>query len=244
MNASAGAAGDGGMVSSESVIAPFETDGKEWIIFPMQTTPLTYPKIDADRKTGDEPFTGVSAAPGLKLLDFWQWAASDLVSNAMRGVLAEYIVATALGLDTGIRTEWDAFDLLTTDGKRIEVKSGAYLQSWGHKELSKIIFGIRPTKGWDASTNTVSLDLKRQADIYVFCVLSHQVQDTMNPLDLDQWDFYVLGSRILNEKFPVQKTIGLSSLLKLNPVHVKYAGIAKAVSEPVVEAPAGPSRKG
>jgi len=192
----------------------------------MKTIPLAYPKMDIERKTGNEPFLGTN----FKLMDFWRWAASDLVSNAMRGVLAEYIVATALGLDTGMRTEWDAFDLLTKDGKRIEVKSAAYIQSWGHKELSKIIFGIRPTKGWDAITNTVSVDLKRQADIYVFCLLSHQRQNTINPLDLDQWDFYVLGSRILNEAYPVQKTIGLSGLQKLNPVHVKYSGIAQAVS--------------
>jgi hypothetical protein len=49
--------------------------------------------------------------------------ASDLVSNSTRGVLAEFIVARALGLDTGVRTEWQAFDLETASGKKIEVKS-------------------------------------------------------------------------------------------------------------------------
>jgi len=32
--------------------------------------------------------------------DFWRWSASDLLSNALRGVLAEFIVARALGIDT------------------------------------------------------------------------------------------------------------------------------------------------
>ena len=32
--------------------------------------------------------------------DFWAWYASDLLSNILCGALAEFIVATALGIDT------------------------------------------------------------------------------------------------------------------------------------------------
>ena len=31
-----------------------------------------------------------------KVIDFWKWSVSDLVSNATRGRLAEFIVAKAL----------------------------------------------------------------------------------------------------------------------------------------------------
>ena len=94
-----------------------------------------YPQLKAGRKTGEEKFRVGGTEFGTSLLDFWRWSASDLVSNATRGVLAEYIVATALGLADGVRREWDAFDLLTKDGVRVEVKSAAYLQSWGHDRL-------------------------------------------------------------------------------------------------------------
>ena len=79
----------------------------------------------ATRKTGEERFHLSGQPTGPVLLDFWRWSVSDLVSNATRGRLAEYIVASALGLATGVRSEWDAFDLLTPAGLRIEVKSSA-----------------------------------------------------------------------------------------------------------------------
>lgn len=173
------------------------------------------------RKTGGEKFTGAS----LTLLDFWRWSASDLVSNATRGILAEFIVAQALGLEGGARAEWDAFDLLyptplraeAAEGIKIEVKSASYLQSWFHHKLSAISFGIAPTRAWDATTNQMSQQLKRQADVYVFCLLAHTHKPTLDPLDLSQWQFFVLPTRILNERMPTQKSIGLASLKNLNP---------------------------
>jgi hypothetical protein len=141
-----------------------------------------FAKLDVTRKTGDEPFHHHGQKLDLKLNDFWSWSASDLVSNATRGILAEYIVASALGVADGVRAEWDAYDLLTPSGVRIEVKSAAYLQSWFHKKFSNIVFGIRPTRSWGASIN----DLRRQGDIYVFCVLYHKDKATIDPLNLEQ----------------------------------------------------------
>lgn len=60
-------------------------------------------------KTGDERFTHQGQPAGGHLLGFWSWAYSDLLSNATRGVLAEYIVGLALGcVQSGTRREWDA----------------------------------------------------------------------------------------------------------------------------------------
>jgi hypothetical protein len=188
-----------------------------------------FAKLDATRKTGEEAFHHDNRVLNARLIDFWRWSASDLVSNATRGILAEYIVACALGVAEGVRAEWDAYDLLTPSGVRIEVKSAAYLQSWYHKKLSNIIFSIRPTRSWDANTNGMDNDLKRQGDIYVFCVLNHKDKDTIDPLNLEQWDFYILSASILNEQFPTQKSISLSSLLKLNPCQAKFGEIAACI---------------
>jgi len=136
-------------------------------------------------------------------------------------VLAEFIVASAIGVLEKPREEWDAYDLLSPLGLKIEIKSSSYLQSWEQKKLSKIIFGIQPTTAWEGSEGR-SKEFKRQADIYVFCVLAHKDKGTVNPLNLMQWDFYLLNTAVLNEKKPSQKTITLSSLKKLNPVKVKY----------------------
>ncbi len=53
-------------------------------------------------------------------------------------------------------------------------------------------------------------------------MLSHKDKKSVNPLNLSQWDFYILETKILNEKVKNQKTITLSSLLKLNPIQIKY----------------------
>ncbi len=175
-----------------------------------------YPALGVELKSGSEPFRNDGQPLTANLLDFWRWSASDLVSNATRGILAEYIVAQALGQVTGVRAEWDAYDLVTSAGLKVEVKSSAYLQSWFHEKLSAIGFGIRPTFAWASDTNELETERRRQAGVYVFCVLAHKNKATVDPLDLDQWVFYVVPSAVLDEQCPTQKHISLSGLLRLD----------------------------
>ncbi|MFE3854556.1 hypothetical protein ACFXPN_25890 [Streptomyces griseorubiginosus] len=181
------------------------------------------------RRSGNELIRANGETVG-RLGDFWSWACSDLANNTMRGVLAEYLVATALGAATGTRTEWDTVDLRTPEQWRIEVKSTAYLQSWAQSALSKISFDISPASGWDAQTGTTSAEVLRRSDVYVFCLLHHQDKQTLDPLDLDQWTFYVLPTRVLDERCPSQKTIRLSSLEQLSPLMTDFIGLPKAVA--------------
>lgn len=186
-------------------------------------------KLQIIRKTGLENFILSNQSITFNLLDFWQWSGSDLSNNTFRGMLAEYIVACDLGFEKGTRTEWDAYDLITNEGIKVEVKSSAYLQSWYQTKLSKIEFSICPTNAWEASSNTYSSERKRQADVYVFALLKHLDKLTLNPLDLDQWQFYVLPTLILNTKVPNQQKIGLNGLLKLNPIETKFGQIKEKI---------------
>jgi len=151
------------------------------------------------------------------------------LGNALRGVLAEFIVASTIDILNKPREEWDAYDLKTKNGLKIEIKSSSYLQSWEQIELSKIIFGIQPTSNWDYATNKRSKEKIRQSDIYIFCVLSHKDKNSIDPLNLSQWDFYILETKVLNEQVKTQKTITLSSLLKLNPIKIKYDELKKEI---------------
>jgi hypothetical protein len=188
-----------------------------------------FPRLQVEKKTGDEYFRCAGQAQGFTLQHFWQWFASDLANNVIRGVLAEYIVAQALGVSDGIRESWAAYDLKTPEGVKIEVKSAAYLQSWYHQEYSKIEFSIGPTKEYNPDTNKLATESKRQADIYVFCLLNHKDKETLDPLDIDQWEFYILPASVLNEKRLLQKKIGLASLLRLEPCKARYDEIAACV---------------
>ncbi len=176
-----------------------------------------------EKKTGKERFSHGPKKFSQDLLSFWQWAYSDIEVNILRGILAEYIVSLAAGCEQTTRVEWNAYDLITPEGIKIEVKSSSYWQSWYQEKHSDIRFDIAQTQSWDASTNEYSEGKQRHADIYVFCVLAHKDKNTLDSLNLEQWEFYVLPTQALDklekpssnklEKPPSkQKTIGLNAL--------------------------------
>lgn len=181
--------------------------------------------------TGGEPFTASGQATGVTVVDFWRWSASDLLGNALRGLVAEYLVAHALGATGQPRQEWAAYDVVTPDGVTVEVKSAAYLQSWRQAAMSKLIFGIQETRGWDAATNTYEVAVRRQADVYVFCLLAHQDKATVDPLNLDQWQFYVLPSRQLDAELGPQRSASLNTLIRVGARLSPYPDLGNAVSQ-------------
>ena len=190
----------------------------------------SYPQMSVERRTGEERLHRSGQPCGPSLLEFWRWSSSDLLSNALRGVLAEFIVGTALDAHRqGVRSEWDPYDLTTPQGISVEVKSAAYIQSWHQDSASRITFGIRPTQAWNPSTNAYDAERMHQAQIYVFCLLAHRDQETIDPLNVDQWRFFVLPTRVIEERLGSQKTIGMASLLRLDPQEAGFHELAKAV---------------
>ncbi|MFO7867632.1 MAG: hypothetical protein R6U13_04600 [Desulfatiglandaceae bacterium] len=187
------------------------------------------PVIKKKPMTGREPVHDNGNPIGPTLLEFWQWSASDLISNATRGILAEFLVASALGLTEGVRSEWDAYDLQLPSGHKIEVKSSAYIQSWYQRKLSQITFAIPETRAWSQHDNIQEKQPKRQADIYIFCLLAHKIQETLDPLDVSQWRFYVVPTSLLNQHCGHSKNIGLSGLKKIGVKSVTYRMLKKRV---------------
>ncbi|QCX38653.1 hypothetical protein FF125_09490 [Aureibaculum algae] len=178
-------------------------------------------QITPERKKGTENFKFDNETLNFKLNDFWIWNQSNLIENRTRGILAEFIVKKALDIKEGVRIEWDCYDLITENGIKIEIKSAAYIQSWKQKKYSTIQFGIAQSVG-DPLHVEYDGNIKRWSDFYIFCVLNNKDQETLNPIDLNQWSFYVLKTEVLNDKIPTQKTIGLNSLLRLNPIKCNF----------------------
>ena len=182
--------------------------------------------IDAPRLpelTGAETFRGLDAT----VQDFWAFAMSDLRVNNVRGYLAEFLVARAVGAQTN-RVEWDAYDVLTPSGVRVEVKSAGYLQAWPQRRPSRISFsGL--TARTSTEDGTAYADARtHNADVYVFAVQTATSHDNYNPLDVNQWDFYVLPRQALEQiGF---RTVGLTTLRRLAGAAVPYAGLAEAIA--------------
>lgn len=192
---------------------------------------MKYPAIHAKQLTGSEPILDDNGKPVAKTLDYWRWAYSDLLGNTERGAVAEFLVASALGISREDRISWNSYDLLSNEGIKVEVKASAYIQTWGQERLSDIRFGIQPTFAWDAETNVYDTEMRRQSDIYVFCVLKHTDQETIDPLDARQWDFYPLRTSVLNEKVGNQKGISLSKVQKLGAQKTTYSNLRDRIVE-------------
>lgn len=172
-------------------------------------------KLHLTCKTGNEHFISNENNLSFNLLDFWRWSSSDILSNATRGILAEFIVSKALNADINqIRTEWDPYDLTTPEGVKVEVKSSAYLQTWDQTEHSKISFGVRQARPYGTEIGKRVEIAIRSADIYIFCLLNHLDKSTVNPLNLNQWKFYVCSTEELNNYVKDQKTLSLNALKK------------------------------
>lgn len=186
-------------------------------------------------KNGTEDLTFNGQKTEYKLLDFWRCSVSDLLSNATRGRLAEFIVGTAVGLNPDhIRDEWGAYDLKTEDGIKIEVKSAAYIQCWSQKCFSTISFSIKRSVYWDPVTNIESVKSRRHADLYVFCVLKHKDQSSIDPLKMEQWDFYILPTYRLDNYERSQSSITLNSLQKLTDP-VSYIDLNNRIQKAFLE---------
>jgi hypothetical protein len=187
--------------------------------------------IIVNRKSGTERFHNGDKSLDFDLLSFWRWISSDLVSNATRGILAEYLVARAIGIGINdIRSEWDRFDLTTKSGIKIEVKSAAYIQTWHQDRYSPISFGIAQTQGWDPKTGKFSKLKQRHADVYVFALLDHKDQETIDPTDVRQWAFYVVPTHGLNRRKRSQHSITLASIEREFGKPVSYAELKNAIA--------------
>ena len=189
----------------------------------------SYPYIPCLRQTGAELFTLGDQQLSVDLLSFWQWSASDLIGNTMRGCLAEYIVAMALGLTSGTRNDWEAYDL-RFNGCKIEVKASGYLQTWPQQRLSRPTFSIRPARAWDPITGQMGPEIRRQSDLYVFCLHDHKEKVSLNPLNLSQWTFHVLLTQeIEKSRFKECKYLSLTSLLTLNPLKTPFEDLRSSI---------------
>jgi hypothetical protein len=179
--------------------------------------------------SGSEPFHHAGRPLGFDLTAFWFWSSSNLMGNALRGLVAEYLVAQAVGAADGTRLEWDACDVRTPSGLRIEVKTSGRIQTWEQRRPSAIKFDIAPKFPWDARTNVYGKTRCRSADVYVFAIHKHEDRATADPLDVSQWEFLVLPTRVLNERCPAQKSIALASLRRLGPASATFGELRQAL---------------
>jgi hypothetical protein len=155
------------------------------------------------------------------LIEFWQWAYSDMRSNTVRPLVAEFLVGKSLGcLDTRGRREWAAWDH-EYRGAKIEVKSSGRVQSWSPAAKSRTVFGIPQAKNAWCADEEKYLGPGRHADIYIFAVNTQSDPKLAELFDESDWVFYVLPVSEIEARFACQKTVSLSVIERIaSPINI------------------------
>lgn len=193
---------------------------------------MKYPAMDY-RCNGEDIIINEDGNDISTVSDYWKWAHTNIMDNAERGVFAEYLVSKAVKSKSVVRENWAKYDVVSEEGITIEVKTSAYLQTWGQNDLSSVRFGVAKTQGYDIETNSYEQEKKRQAQVYVFCLYAEKEQDNINVLDMAQWEFYVLKAQAINEsiKYKDYKSLGLNAIVELGAKKCSYEKIHQTIKE-------------
>ncbi|HKU49920.1 MAG TPA: hypothetical protein VJP79_08220, partial [Nitrososphaera sp.] len=149
-------------------------------------------------------------------VDFWRWSYSDLMENTTRGIVAQYIVAWAIGVDGSRHDPWRSYDLLSKEGKRVEVKATGFLQAWDYGAAGrKPLFVLAPKLQWSKETG-LAKEPTWNADIYVLCYFYWTDLKTADIMNLDQWKFWVFGKDELVKVLDGRQSLTVSFLEKNN----------------------------
>lgn len=187
--------------------------------------------------TGDETFSYGDATLDTTVKDFWAWSMSRLMGDGPRGDLAEFIVNTALGVDTAIpKKGWGECDIVY-NGLRIEIKCSTYLQAWKRPSLSKPVFSIAKTINCDIGEfeggyRYIGRDdspPQRRSEIYIFCLFAATERELADPMKLDQWEFYIVPTKLINENLGDQRKISLQGIERLGISKCGYNDIKAIV---------------
>jgi hypothetical protein len=150
------------------------------------------------------------------LADFWRWSLSALWDDGVRGILAEFLVAHALGLAGAPRKCWEEWDIITPRGLKIEVKSSAYLQAWTQERISSVGFSGLRSFHYEAGKYASTREFHCHAIVFGVLDVKDPAHATpLAPLDLTRWRWYPVSVPTFAQKFGNVDRIGAIQLDQL-----------------------------
>jgi len=192
-----------------------------------------YKRIEPKKLTGNEIFKNANKT--FTVLQFWQFAFSNINSNVLRGDLAEFFIENALrDIDhITIKNPWGDFDVVTDKGTKIEAKCSSFLQDWDQNDLTKPIFSGLRAHNLYRSAAVPTLDTTGEknykSDIYVFALQNNQDPTTLDLLDMKQWEFFVLTRNELNTLSKGASSVTLSKLRRKNVKSYNFNELKEAI---------------
>ncbi len=167
--------------------------------------------------------------------DFRRWVLSDWTSPTTRALLAEFYVRIATGTETDLADDFNYVDIVLEDGSTIEVKATAFLQPAGNgglrKSSAKFEIGKKTwawnSRLWDWLPEPDAP--RRWADCYVLCLETMEDPALYDPLNLAQWEFFVVSTPAINETFGDQKSVTVGRLRREGFRSVAFGGLADEI---------------
>jgi len=159
--------------------------------------------------------------------DFWRWAINDLRDNTTRGMVAEFLVARAVGDLRERRENWANYDVVTPSGIRVEVKSSGRLRSWSQRQPARVTFGRILGRAWDPDAQQWGEKREIQADVFVFAIQTCTEPGRYDALDLSQWEFRVVSAARISPL--ATRSINLATLDRISPDRLYVAELREAV---------------
>ena len=181
--------------------------------------------------TGNEKFLFDGEALDFSFLDFWSFNYSNIYN--LHGEIAEFVVAKALNVnETQNSAYWALWDITYRD-KKIEVKATAYFHLWNSdgKVSNQRTFSIAMANGSYDTPKSGNKDFCRQNDIYVFCLNTGETKEKANPLNLNNWEFYIVPTSVINDKCGNNKTISLGRIRNLGFSAKRYDEIKTEIDK-------------
>jgi hypothetical protein len=161
--------------------------------------------------TGNEKFIFDDKELDFGILDFWKYKYSNVWN--MQEYIAEFLIEKSLRLEKSQNTDsWTLYDI-NYRNKRIEIKETSYYHPWN--ENSKIskqrVFGITMANS-SYENSSEENKFERQNDLYIFCLNIGETKEESNPMNIKNWEFYIVPTKIINNVCGNNKTINLGKV--------------------------------
>ena len=185
--------------------------------------------------TGKEKFLCGGKELVFDMDDFWRFHYSNIYS--LHGEIAEFVVARALGItDAQNAAYWTLWDI-SYRNIRIEVKATAYFHLWNTdgKVSQQRTFSIAAANGSYDPQKSGNAEFCRQNDIYVFCLNNGETMESSYPLNMDNWEFYVVPTSFLNEHCADNKKISIGRIRSFGFVPLAYEALKPTIDKIIDE---------
>ena len=99
----------------------------------------------------------------------------------------------------------------------------------GGKISRQRTFSIAPANGSYDVAVSGNNELRRQNHLYVFCLINGETKETANPMDLENWEFYVVPTAFLDQHCQNNKTISLGHIRSFGFQKIDYGHLKQEI---------------